>query len=237
MGEPIQSLWIGDRLSAMERLCISSFLQHGHIFHLYTYGDVAGVPPGTTVLDGNQILPSSRIFTYTEHQTYAGFANFFRYKLLLEKGGWFVDADTICLRPFHFSDDYVFSSEGINGRQLVNLGAIKVPPGSSVMQYTWEACERMNTGELKWSHCGPTLLGKAVATCSLQQYVQPWDVFCPVHFSTWEQVLDPSIRWDFNEQTRAVHLWNELWRRSSQDKDAPYSAGCLYEQLKQRYFE
>jgi Glycosyltransferase sugar-binding region containing DXD motif/Alpha 1,4-glycosyltransferase conserved region len=237
MGEPIQSLWIGNRLSAMERLCITSFLHHGHPFHLYVYGDPVGIPVGTTILDGNQILPSSRIFTYTEHQTYAGFANFFRYKLLLEKGGWFVDADTICLRPFHFSDDYVFSSEGINGRQLVNLGAIKVPPGSCVMKYTWDACERMNTGELKWSHCGPTLLGQAVETCSLQQYVQPSDVFCPVHFSTWEQVLDPSIRWDFNEQTRAVHLWNELWRRSGQDKNAQYSAGCLYEELKQRYLE
>src|SRR4051794_6165389 len=115
MAETIQSLWIGERLSAMERLCISSFLQHGHPYDLYVYRDIAGIPLGTVVLDGNQILPASRIFTYTEHQTYAGFANFFRYKLLLEKGGWFVDADTICLRPFHFRDDYVFSSEGING--------------------------------------------------------------------------------------------------------------------------
>src|ERR1700716_1693870 len=120
----IQSLWIGDRLSVMERLCISSFLHHGHPFHLYVYQDTAGIPPGTVILDGNTILPASRIFTYTEHKTYAGFANFFRYKLLLEKGGWFVDADTICLRPFEFGDGHVFSSEGINGRQLVNLGAV-----------------------------------------------------------------------------------------------------------------
>jgi len=28
----IQSLWIGDRLSTMERLCITSFLEHGHPF-------------------------------------------------------------------------------------------------------------------------------------------------------------------------------------------------------------
>jgi hypothetical protein len=85
MREIIQSLWIGDRLSVMERLCISSFLQNGHEFHLYVYQDTAGVPPGTVLRDGNEILPSERIFTYREHQSYAGFANFFRYKLMLEK--------------------------------------------------------------------------------------------------------------------------------------------------------
>jgi mannosyltransferase OCH1-like enzyme len=86
----------------MEQLCIASFLHHGHSFHLYVYQDTAGIPAGTVVLDGNTILPADRIFTYREHKTYAGFANFFRYKLLLEKGGWFVDADTICVKPFNF---------------------------------------------------------------------------------------------------------------------------------------
>ena len=219
----------------MEKLCILSFLNHGHEFHLYAYQDIAGIPAGTVVLDANEILPASRIFTYREHQTYAGFANFFRYKLLLEKGGWFVDADTVCIRPFQFEDDYVFSSEGINGRQLVNLGAVKVPSGSTIMQYLWETCEQMDISELKWSQSGPTLLGKAVEKFSLQRYVQPWEVFCPVHFSVWEKMLDPSISWDFSTQTHAIHLWNELWRRSNQDKDQRYDANCLYERLKARY--
>jgi mannosyltransferase OCH1-like enzyme len=233
----IQSLWIGDRLSVMEQVCISSFLRHGHQFHLYVYQETAGVPPGTVVLDGNKVLPASRIFTYKEHQTYAGFANFFRYKLLLEIGGWFVDADTICVRPFQFRNQYVFSSEAINGRQLVNLAAMKVPPGSPIMQYAWEACERMNPTELKWSQCGPTLLRAATEACSLERYVKSWKTFCPIHFSVWEQILDPAVCWSFDDQTHAIHLWNELWRRSGQDKDVPYASDCLYEQLKKRYLE
>lgn len=235
MAPIVQSLWIGDRLSAMEQLCIASFLRNGHPFHLYVYQDTAGVPPGTVVLDGNRILPASRIFTYREHNTYAGFANFFRYKLLLEKGGWFVDADTICLKPFRFRSQYVFSSEGINGRQLVNLGAIKVPPRSPVMQYAWEVCERLDTSALKWSQCGPTLLKEAVEKCGLERSVKAWDVFCPVHFSVWEHLLDPSIDWRFDVSTHAIHLWNELWRREGRDKNARYPDSCLYEQLKRRY--
>jgi hypothetical protein len=235
MREVVQALWIGDRLSVMERLCISSFLYHGHPFHLYVYQETDGIPPGTVVLDGESILPRSSIFTYREHKTYAGFANFFRYRLLLEKGGWFVDADTVCVKPFDFGEEYVFSSEGINGRQLTNVGALKVPPGSPVMQYAWQACEQMNTGELKWSQCGPTLAHRAIEACALDHYVKPPAAFCPVHFSVWQQILDPTISWSFDNATYAVHLWNELWRRSGLDKDATYPYGCLYEQLKQTY--
>jgi len=219
----------------MERLCIASFLRNGHEFHLYVYQETAGIPPGTVVLDGDKILPASRIFTYREHQTYAGFSNFFRYKLLLEKGGWFVDADTICLKPFHFPSDFVFSSEGLTGRQTANLGAIKAPPVSSVMEYCWNACEALDTAELKWSQCGPTLLSRAIESCSLRQYVQPPDVFCPIHFSEWKKLLDPTASCQFEDTTYAVHLWNELWRREGQDKDSRHPQGCLYQELRQRY--
>ena len=235
MPDVIQGLWIGSRLSVMEQLCITSFLRNGHPFHLYVYQDTAGIPPGTVVLDGNQILPASRIFTYREHKTYAGFANFFRYKLLLERGGWFVDADTICLKPFRFRSRYVFSSEGINGVQVVNVGAMKVPPGSPVMEQAWAACEQMDVGELKWSQCGPSLLRQVLERLSLERYVKPFEAFCPVHHSQWERMLDPSLAWSFGSSTYAVHLWNELWRRSDRDKDALYDAGCLYEQLKSQY--
>ena len=235
MADVIQALWIGDRLSTMEQLCIASFLHHGHPVHLYVYQETAGIPEGATVLDGNTVLPASRIFMYSEHKTYAGFANFFRYKLLLEKGGWFVDSDTICMRPFDFDSEYVFSSEGVNGRQLPNVGAMKVPAGSAIMQYAWDTCNQFEPSTLKWSQCGPTLLGKALQEYSLQSFVQPWDVFCPIHFSVWEQMLDPGISWELPKRTHAIHLWNELWRRESRDKDAPYPPGCLYEQLKQRY--
>jgi hypothetical protein len=237
MPDVIQALWVGERLSTMEQLCISSFLHHGHEFHLYVYQDTQGIPPGTVVLDGNSVLPASRIFTYREHKTYAGFANFFRYKLLLERGGWFVDADTVCIRPFDFPEEYIFSSEGINGRQLVNVGAVKVPAGSPVMRYAWAACERMDVSELKWSQCGPTLFRQAIEACALERYVQPPAAFCPVHFSVWESMLEPSASWAFDETTYAVHLWNEMWRREGRDKDAVYAPGCLYAELKSRYLD
>ncbi len=233
--EVIQGLWIGPRLSAMERLCISSFLKHGHPFHLYVYQATKGVPRGTTVLDGNEILPSSRIFMYRDIPSCAGFANFFRYKLLLEKGGWFVDADTICLKPFEFADPFVFSSEGANGNRLVNLAAIKVPAGSAIMQYAWDACQSMDVETLQWTQAGPKLITRAVEQYALQAHVRSPEVFCPVFYPDWEQVLDPAAALPSSPQTHAIHLWNELWRRAGKDKDQGYHPECLYERLKRRY--
>ena len=45
----IQGLWIGSELSMLERLSIASFLDNGHDYHLYTYGDVRGIPDGNGI--------------------------------------------------------------------------------------------------------------------------------------------------------------------------------------------
>ena len=120
----IQGLWIGPTLSQMEQLSIASFLANGHDYHLFVYDDVKNIPVGTTLKDANEILPAAAIFQYAGRPSYAGFANFFRYKLLLERGGWWADTDTVCLRPFDFDERYVFSSELSKGFQVVNCGVV-----------------------------------------------------------------------------------------------------------------
>ena len=115
----VQSLWIGPCLSLMERSCIKSFLDKGHEFHLYVYGETKNIPEGCKILDGNEILPESEIFYYKKNSTNCGksegsvsaFSNLFRYKLLFEKGGYWVDMDMVCLKYFDFKDEYIFSSE------------------------------------------------------------------------------------------------------------------------------
>src|SRR5437764_11571217 len=157
MNRIIQGLWIGPELSVMEQLSIASFINNGHEYHLYVYDEPKNIPAQTIVKDANEILVAARIFQYKHHQTYAGFANFFRYKLLLERGGWWADTDAICLKPFDLSAEFVFSSERGGGGPIVNVGAIKVPAGSAVMQYAWKACRRLDPTQLKWSQCGPLL--------------------------------------------------------------------------------
>ena len=231
MSDIVQSLWIGPRLTAMERLSIESFLRHGHEFHLYTYGDVDGIPAGTVVRDGREILPAERIFFYKEFASVSGFSNYFRYKLLLGRGGWWVDADMVCLRPFAFDSEHIFASELSKGVTHVSSGAIRAPRGSEAMAWAWEVCDSKDPQTLSWGETGPSLVAAAVERFGLQACVQPPAAFCPFPFTDWHLLLEPDPP-AIPAESSAVHLWNEMWRREGKDKDAAYDPGCLYERLK-----
>jgi len=235
MNETVQSFWVGSDLSAMEYLSVSSFLKNGHEYHLYTYGDVGNIPPGTIVKDAAEILPRSMIFQYREHKSYSAFSNFFRYKLLLTKGGWWIDTDLVCLRPFDFPDEYVFSSERAVGKEFVNAGAIKAPSGSEPMAYAWTICETKDREALVWGEIGPKLVAELITKFSLEKYVKRHHVFCPIGYSDWQKILDPNVTWEIDKGTYAIHLWNEFWRRSGQDKNQRYHSDCLYERLSRQY--
>ncbi len=232
---PIQGLWIGTELSALERLSVSSFLRNGHEYHLYVYNHVENIPAGTVVKDGNEILPASMIFQYPHRKSYAGFANFFRYKLLLEKGGWWADADMICLKPFTFGQEYTFASEHWQDGIMVTNGVISAPASSEVMAYAWQACQTKDVEKLAWGETGPRLLAEAVRKFSLERFQQPCPVFCPIPYQQWREVLDPNKVWELGEETYAIHLWNEMWRQNGQDKDQRYHPDCLYEKLRNKY--
>jgi len=218
----------------MEQLSIASFLRNGHEYHLYVYDDVKNIPAGTTIKDGNEILPASKIFRYKQQASYAGFSNFFRYKLVLERGGWWVDTDTICLKPFDFEAEYVFSSEFAMGQEFINSGIFKAPAGSEVMAYAWGVCETKDPERIVWGETGPRLMAAAVREFSLERYTQRPEVFCPIGYADWHKVLEPGVELNL-DSSYAIHLWNERWRAAGQDKNAVYPEGCFYEDLKSRY--
>src|SRR5215510_1134562 len=228
----VQGLWIGSELSIMEQLSLASFLRNGHEYHLYTYGELRNVPKGTIVKDGNEVLPASGIFQYRDRPSYAAFSNFFRYKLLLERGGWWVDADLVCLRPFDFPEEYVFSSEINAGREVTNVGVIKAPKGSEPIAHAWRVCQTKKLDELVWGEIGPRLMSEVVEKYRLEKYQKPYYMFCPI--SDWHKLLEPYVA-GIHEGAYAIHLWNSTWNLLKQDKNALYHPACIYEQLKKMY--
>ena len=109
MLSPVQSLWVGPKLSELEILSIKSFQKVGHKFILYTYGKVKGIPHGTIVKDGNTIIKKQDLFTFKKGLL--PFSDIFRYKMLYENGGYWVDLDMIALKPLKFREPFIFSSE------------------------------------------------------------------------------------------------------------------------------
>ena len=108
------SLWIGTTLTLLEQTCINSFLEKGTVFILYIYDNLENVPEGTLIRDANNVVPFSE---YSKYDNPSYFSNLFRYNLLYELGGIWVDMDLLCINPIDLSTEYIFSSELKNHEQ------------------------------------------------------------------------------------------------------------------------
>jgi hypothetical protein len=242
-GEPINMLWIGPRLSALERLSIASFLDNGHPVRLFTYGDVEGIPAAVEHHDGREILPAGSVFTYADgfgKGSYGGFANLFRYKLLLDHGGYWSDSDTVCLKPFDFQAEYVIGRQrnlpdAATGRQTerLNIGVLKVPPNSRVMLECYAIVNEADKSLLQWGESGPELATKRFQRHGLEVHALPPEAFYPVDWWNTPDLVTKPL--DVGPATYAVHFWNQIWRHKGLDKDGEYPASCAYEMLKRRY--
>jgi len=236
--EIVQSMWIGPRLSRMETACIKSFLKHGHQFHLYVYGDVEGIPEGTVVKDGNEILDKSEIFYYKNNSSPSAFSNLFRYRLLETKGGWWTDTDIICVRSLKtLNQPIVVMSQPdkyYNKREAVP-GLMKFPIGHQAMTHAVKFINKIKPsvlrGKILWG-IGPRTMREIMKCFSLEEHVLPWRYFCNSSFAHWKSLIDPEMEklYPMSEEAFGVHLWNEMWCRAKQDKDGLYP-GTLYGRL------
>lgn len=173
----VHGLWIGARLSRLELLTIRSFLNHGHRFNLWLYDDLATpLPSGTQVRDAASIVPAARIFRKRDADaasgvgqgSYGPFSDLFRYKLLHDVGGIWVDMDVTCLRPFDFEQPYVFRAHRIGG-VVGNL--IRAPRGAKVMASAYEMADAVANEDVPWMTLN-RMLSAAVHEADLQSFIR-----------------------------------------------------------------
>jgi len=237
----IHSLWVGPALTTMERLCIRSYQAHGHEFHLWTYDPVAGIPEGTIIRDGNELVPKSQIKRFN---CIAQFSNFFCYALL-NKGGWFIDMDCVCLKPYDFPEEYVFYRDA--EYSTITFAVAKSPANSPLMRHCYNILDSMNQERLDaapYQALGPDLMRVAVPQFGLDQFAKPGYVFDPIRWNRTTALIDPTAKWNLT-RAYSAHLFHGAWNHGHEagampgtDKlntDATYPEGCLYEQLKRRY--
>lgn len=176
--EQVHALWIGrTELGPLEILTIKSFQRHGAAFNLWTFGPIKNIPFGTTVRDGNEILPESRIFRYPpvmymNHgaNSLVGFSELFRYKVLYEHGGWWSDMDVTCLKPLSIhTTDYYFRFHGV----LSVVGNImKCPPRSELMRLCFERSDQEINETTKDWHQAIRILCYYIEFLGLSQYIR-----------------------------------------------------------------
>lgn len=217
----VNSLWIGSQLSKIELLTLQSFVDNGHIFHLWAYDKIENeLPEGVIVEDANEIIPREKIFRYKYFNKYghgkgsvSGFSDIFRYKLLYEKGGWWIDMDVTCLKPLNVTAPYFFRKH--HDLELVG-NVMKCPPKSQLMLSCYqEASSEVDENNTDW-HKPIEILNKYVFANHLQRYV-----FQHVsNVDVWSEIVGFVIgNQPIPDNYYFIHWMNEEWRSRDIDKN------------------
>jgi hypothetical protein len=250
--------WYGPPLSRIERLCMSSFLANGHAVMLHVYEEPRRVPHGVTLCDAAAVLPRSELFVHRSTGSLALFADWFRYRLLAQHGGLWVDTDMVCLRPFTHTAAEIF---GWQDQTTINNAVLGLPPNHALARWMVECCERPNrflpydslrmrrrklTRRLlgrgraasTWGETGPDGLTAAAVHLGCAAHAQPFWHFYPIHYLNWQTVFDGTLADNTSliDGSYGLHLWNEMARRQPGfNRDDRFADGSLFERLWVRY--
>jgi hypothetical protein len=231
-----QSFWYGKNLPQYQRLALKSFVDHGHSFHLYTYDELQ-VPGGVELKDAQAILPRERIFFYKHGEglgNIAGFSDLFRFRLLHEHGGWWVDTDVICLSN-EIPEPEIYL--GWQDHRLVGSAIVRLPKDSALTLELCEAAEQAGT-DIAYGEIGPGLLTRVAKERGLSDRLLPQTEIYPIPPLEALNVLIPSKTEEVRRKignAPLLHLWNEMLGRAAILKWAAPPPGSYIHELFRRH--
>ncbi len=202
---------------------------------MYTYNNLE-VPEGVELRDASDILDQKTIFKYKDYDSYAAFANLFRYKLLFEVGGIWVDTDIICLKPLRFNKNTIFAGQRLKaGGSCANNNVIKVRKGNIIMKECLQYSMSVDNENLKWGETGPSLLSKVLLRKKLIKAIAHPILFNPIDWWNWQILLQKHIDYKFSPISYSIHLWNEMWRRNKINKYMAPEESTIYDNLLKKF--
>jgi hypothetical protein len=222
----VQGLWIGDELSLLEQLSIKSFLDNGHEYHLYVYNDVKNIPEGTIIKDANEIIDESEIYKNTYFSLeygYLGFSDYFRVKLIYDKGGFWVDTDLVCLKYFDFEEDYVFTHEISHVKDGISSSIFKCPKNSIFLKDMYDDIhsspfEKTDEGNILY------IFREYVKKYGFENYIKDSKLFSTVDLTNITSIISKKYDRDLCEGCYSVHLLRQFWlikrNRIKREKDS-----------------
>ena len=240
-------------MNQLELLSINSFLKCGHTFHLYTYEEIPNIPKNVKVKDANKIIPMEDIQFLKDDKL--PFSDIFRYKMLHDKGNYWVDLDMVCLKPLDFKTPYVFSSERTiqkgayrnrKDEMTSNIGILKAPRKSKFYLELYQACikEVNKTKKAKKPIQFMVLMRSFLKEYKFEKYVFPPEYFCPLDWWNTKEAFKPPccpdkygvVGYPVNKimkESYTVHLWRSIMKnRHKINPDDKFSNKSLYEKLK-----
>lgn len=251
-GLPIANmLWIEGALGPVERACMRSVIRQGHRLILWHYGKLSGVPEGVELRDGHAVVPRERLFRHIPTGSYSLFSNLFRYRLLQQDLGLWLDCDAYLLKPIEWKDGHIygFESAGVVASGVLALPADhpalaelisffdgrSIPPWLPTRWRVKYAIQHLLNGRYRvetmpWGYLGPRALTAMLTKHGLLEKARPPQVFYPWDWQAVDWMFKSSERIEdrITAETTAVHLYNQMIRDR---KNLPAPQGSFMERL------
>lgn len=204
----------------------------GHSVNLFVYDEPAGLPAGVTLKDASLYVPAERIFRH-RNGSLAVFADMFRYELLADGPGLWIDTDFLCVRPVEKQGDHLF---GLESPGRINNAILKLPGDSPVLESLrsvfhagwvppwhgwrkamWHAVlhrldRNHGVARMSWGASGPRALTYFAEQYDVARLARPAEVFYPVS----PRNALSMARADFDvfrfvsQPTQCIHLWGDI---------------------------
>ncbi|WP_298878341.1 glycosyltransferase [uncultured Bradyrhizobium sp.] len=223
--DPIHCFWSNAPLSEMSRLSLQSMVRQGHPVKLYTFDNVAAmqarVPPGVMVVDAASLVPAAIYQHAVLNSEIRYFSDIFRYAVLHEFGGWWLDTDIVLVKPLDFGREHVFSAQwsGVEQGHVCVGDVMRAPKGSIHMAnlYALSLQRLFSEKRVEYGAVGPLLLSEYLLVAGdeeLQASILPpttfnaidWrevELFAAESRAGFELLSDPRVT--------GVHLWGKMW--------------------------
>lgn len=234
----INMFWAYGDLSKLERLGVASFVVQGYKVKLWTYGKLTNAPKGVVLADANEILPEGRVFK-NQTGSYASFSDLFRYKLLNERGGVYVDADIIALSgSYRFEQPLLVTERQDDSNNVVITNCIisnPFPARGNIIDLAYAVADRFPPAQITWGEIGPQLM----TTLLLLQVNHGYEIKGPDFvnpFKFWNcpgALLSADSK--LPEETQFLHCYSSWWDRTGTDKNMSYPAGSLMAEFEAKF--
>lgn len=195
---------------------------------LHLYEDV-DAPEGVVKVDARQTLPFSEFFMFDGSPS--AFTNIFRYKLILETGGWWVDTDVLSLSSDLPDCEYAWAHQDPS---QINGAILKFPRGDSLCHTLLDLSIERSLSLTAWGQLGPGLLTEVLSGANPSGHFGSQTQFYPTHW------LEAHLCW-MQGQAEFVksrldgacffHLWNSILTKMGIDLDKRPPPGSYFEYL------
>ncbi len=205
-----QGFWHGPPLGPLRSACLASFVALGHRYELYVYEPVQ-VPAGVVLRDANEIIPQGEVFYYDNEvigkPDIGPFSDLFRFKLLLERGGWWSDVDAICLSPEIPAFDRAWAQEKPEfAPTAIGTSQIAFARGDKVVAELYRRCQQMSRSNYPTRESlGPKNISDTIKDLGLPpNYNGTPALFYPVRWIEMFKLWLPQYRGEMLERAKAA---------------------------------